>query len=159
MEIYAKVYGEKGNVLSETGSFEVKIDNSFTPSNLWIIGLRDEKRDIIYRKVSQVIFGKVVYKNTVFEVQVALFHYDNFFHASLLLYSECPLNLSISLRQREEMNVGEDFVDDWILFDFDEISKISEYDGLNFKEVVAKIVKDDGYIGKLHYNTFRDTDK
>ena len=149
---------DKNKVISsEATIFELKVNYSFSPNNLWIVGLREVRdahddiyyEEILYRKVSQVVCGKVEYKNLFFYAQFALIHNHTCFQ--YLLINSSYHGHSILRNIGEYMNVGDEGVGYWLLLDYDEIKMMPEYDGLPFREVVTKVIKNEGYTNDLNF--------
>ena len=134
MKIQAVVSDDNGQKYSR--AFDLSVEFSFTPDSLWIIGLNEKTQKFEYRKISQIVCGKLTYDIFVYDVQIALIHNTQSFEYWILgtncFYAE-QIKISIC-------NTCGDFKENYFLFDYEELKACSDYSGLTFVEMVMKVI-------------------
>jgi len=151
MKIYAEIYRNDERVSDCDYNCELKVEYSYSPSSLWLVGLRKKELEgrrpnpnVLYRKILKVFYGKVQYKGRDFDVELALLLEGGAVCQFLLNYGHARIHADgEKFELRINYEICGEYIDDHFVFDYDEVKTIPEYQGLSFVDCVKKLVNDD----------------
>lgn len=150
MNIYVEIWDSAIHKELFFGTVEFKVETSFTPNDLWFVGLNESKDSIAdmiqLRKVQQVLIGKVPYKEIQFDVQLGLLCGGNELRA-IIINAVCHSHDNMSLTNLD----SSDLVGNPYIFDFEELRTFPQYKGKTNIECLELFINNKEF--KHPYNT------
>lgn len=167
MNIFGSILDRsKNEVLKSPTYWDMDIDHSFTPNNLWYItfdkGETSKKKldynSFSFHKVQNVLYGHVCFKNLKFQI-VSIIYTDGMEPIETFIKSYCNED-SNYVFERSDMPEN----NWWQLVDLDELSVLPEFE--NKKNIECFEILMDEYYGKrkdiidyeLKFNLFKASD-
>ena len=141
MQIQVMIF-DSGN-LKGRRVFNLEIENSYTTSGLWLVDLRQKQKVSmsICHRISQIVYGKIEYSGSFFEVKLALFDYCNFDRwviGSKWICDDNRGNEHIAFREDNSQNMTDK--EEFFLFDCDKEEKKEGCYKLTFTQLVEKVI-------------------